>query len=249
MRHKLHNGYIICSKKCDEKHWRIVCQELREIGIDPHAPKRSVDTQNYNAVSNWISQKDFKHVPDRVREHRWYPEQSATQWENDYLDAHISEYGNLGLNPSSIVMTGKDLLPFNTNGQLSDEGHVARAIRQHTIVTHDPTTAFIIASLPTPRDERFLGEHSSIFEKFTDEMVKGLREDFGYYRHPIAQESRKKQGNRQPWLFFHSREIKILLGGTPADLNAILNNIPGLTSPYSGRRRYSFRGRRGRFWI
>lgn len=67
-------------------------------------------------------------------------------------------------------------MPFNTDGSLKDEHHIARAIRQHTIVTHDVNTAIVIASLPPPRDKRFLDERGSLFEKFTTETIKNLEE-------------------------------------------------------------------------
>jgi hypothetical protein len=89
----------------------------------------------------------------------------------------ISEYGNLGVNATSIVLTGSDLLPFNTDGQLHNQDHVARAIRQHTIITNDPNTAVVLSSLPTPRDKRFLDERGDVFEKFTADLVKGLKEE------------------------------------------------------------------------
>lgn len=89
----------------------------------------------------------------------------------------VSEYSNLGLNASSIVLIGDDLLPFNTNGVLNEQEHVARAIRQHTIKTNDPNTAIVLASLPTPRDKRFVDEGNELFEKFTNELVKGLKDN------------------------------------------------------------------------
>lgn len=81
IRHKLQNGHTICSKKCDKQQWRSFCQELRKIGIDPDTPTRSVNTQNYNALINWISERDvnMKHVPDKqpfwhsIRGKPWNP--------------------------------------------------------------------------------------------------------------------------------------------------------------------------------